>query len=101
MAASVAPRSLSIFGNATFTTDSSTNASVDPSTAAASTQVLRAAHAGTVALARMTASAHGRALGFANQVTGGADQPRARRSRAAPATRMMVHSSSATAPRLR
>jgi hypothetical protein len=55
MAASVVCRSLSIFGRATFTTDSSTNAIVDPSTAATSTQCLRAAQAGTVAAARMAA----------------------------------------------
>src|SRR3974390_3298405 len=39
------------------------NASVEPSTAAVSTQVLRAAHAGTAGAALIDASAHGSGLG--------------------------------------
>src|SRR6516162_9118218 len=65
MAASVVCRSLSILGRATFTTDSSTNAIVDPSTAATSTQVRRAVHAGTLAAARMAAWSQGRIFGLA------------------------------------
>src|SRR6516165_9473970 len=64
MAASVVCRSLSILGNATFTTDSSTNAIDEPSTAATSTQGRRAAHAGTLAAARMAAWSHGRIFGL-------------------------------------
>lgn len=54
-------------GNATLTTDSSTKAIVDPSTAAASTHDLRLAHAGTPGLERITASSHGNAFGLPNQ----------------------------------
>src|SRR5262249_46881386 len=54
----------SIFGSATFTTDSSTNAIVDPSTAATSTQVRRAVHAGTLGEARIAAWSHGRIFGL-------------------------------------
>jgi hypothetical protein len=64
IAASVACRSLSIVGTATLTTDSSTNANVDPNTAVASTHFLRRTHAVTLVPARMTASAQGKALGL-------------------------------------
>ena len=64
MAASGAPRSASMRGSATFTTDSSTNAMVEPSTAALSTQRRRAAHSRAVGLARMAPSPPGSALGL-------------------------------------
>src|SRR6266480_6036342 len=60
IAASVVPRSAWIFGSATLTTDSSTNAMVDPNTAAASTQALsRPGQAHLQRVARMTCAAHG------------------------------------------
>src|SRR3982074_3151052 len=60
IAASVVPRSASIVGSATLTTDSSTNAMVDPSTAAASTQLLsRVGQADVPRVDRMTSAAHG------------------------------------------
>src|ERR1700674_4366896 len=63
IAASVVPRSASIVGSATLTTDSSTNAMVDPNTAAASTQALsRSEQAGGPRGDRMTSAAAGCAL---------------------------------------
>ena len=60
IAASVVPRSAWIVGSATLTTDSSTNAMVDPNTAAASTQVLsRLGQADLPRVDRMTSAAHG------------------------------------------
>src|ERR1700722_20001040 len=50
----------SIFGSATFTTDSSMRDIDDPSTAAASTHSFRAAHAGTDRVARIVTSSQGR-----------------------------------------
>ena len=64
IAASVVRRSLSIFGSATLTTDSSMNASVEPSTATASTQDLTSAQPGTLGLERIATSPHGSALGL-------------------------------------
>src|SRR2546423_14676255 len=60
IAASVVPRSASIVGSATLTTDSSTNAMVDPNTAAASTQGLsRSGQAEPPRMDRMTCAAQG------------------------------------------
>ena len=60
IAASVVWRSASIVGSATLTTDSSTNAMVDPNTAAASTQVLsRLGQAEVPRVERMTSAAQG------------------------------------------
>src|SRR5882672_11113258 len=60
IAASVVPRSASIVGSATLTTDSSTNAMVDPNTAAASTQAWsRLAQAEVPRVDRMTSAAQG------------------------------------------
>ena len=60
IAASVVPRSASIVGSATLTTDSSTNAMVDPNTAAASTQGLsRSGQADLPRVDRMTCAAQG------------------------------------------
>src|SRR3989440_6741937 len=60
IAASVVPRSASIVGSATLTTDSSTNAMVDPNTAAASTQALsRSGQADLPRVDRMTCAAQG------------------------------------------
>src|SRR5437879_10637495 len=60
IAASVVPRSAWIFGSATLTTDSSTNAMVDPSTAAASTQALsRLGQADLARIERMISAAQG------------------------------------------
>src|ERR1700675_3673656 len=60
IAASVVPRSASIVGSATLTTDSSTNAMVDPNTAAASTQALsRLEQADVPRVDRMTSAAQG------------------------------------------
>src|SRR6266852_7010944 len=60
IAASVVPRSASIVGSATLTTDSSTNAMVDPNTAAASTQVLsRLGQEEVPRVDRMTSAAQG------------------------------------------
>src|SRR5438874_4995 len=60
IAASVVPRSASIVGSATLTTDSSTNAMVDPNTAAASTQGLsRSGQADLPRVERMTCAAQG------------------------------------------
>src|SRR3984957_7561323 len=50
----------SIFGSATFTTDSSMRDIDDPSRAAASTHSFRAAHAGTDRVARIVTSSQGR-----------------------------------------
>src|ERR1700751_2376211 len=65
IAASVVCSSLSIFGSATFTTDSSTNASVDPSTAATSTHRCCAAHAGLRGAARIATVSQGNSFGLA------------------------------------
>src|SRR6059058_1277526 len=60
IAASVVPRSASIVGSATLTTDSSTNAMVDPNTAAASTQGLSSSgQADLPRVERMTYAAQG------------------------------------------
>src|SRR2546421_2841432 len=60
IAASVVPRSASIVGSATLTTDSSTNAMVDPNTAAASTQALsRSGQADLPRVERMICAAQG------------------------------------------
>src|ERR1700756_5175352 len=60
IAASVVLRSASMVGSATLTTDSSTNAMVDPNTAAASTQVLsRSGQAEVPRVERMTCAAQG------------------------------------------
>src|SRR5882672_1559533 len=60
IAASVVPRSASIVGSATLTTDSSTNAMVDPNTAAASTQAWsRLAQAEVPRVDRITSAAQG------------------------------------------
>src|SRR6266404_2641720 len=60
IAASVVPRSASIVGSATLTTDSSTNAMVDPNTAAASTQALSClGQAEVPRVDRMTSAAQG------------------------------------------
>src|SRR5882762_5103647 len=60
IAASVVPRSASIVGSATLTTDSSTNAMVDPNTAAASTQAWsRLAQVEVPRVDRMTSAAQG------------------------------------------
>src|SRR2546421_3447165 len=60
IAASVVPRSASIVGSATLTTDSSTNAMVDPNTAAASTHGLsRWGQAEPPRMDRMTCAAQG------------------------------------------
>src|SRR5260370_38759256 len=65
IAASVVPRSASIVGSATLTTDSSTNAMVDPNTAAASTQALsRLGHADVPRVDRMTSAAQGCAFEY-------------------------------------
>src|ERR1700724_4621456 len=60
IAAGVVPRSASIVGSATLTTDSSTNAMVDPNTAAASTQALsRLGQAEAPRVDRMISAAQG------------------------------------------
>src|SRR5580658_1793204 len=60
IAASVVWRSASIFGSATLTTDSSTNAMVDPKTATTSTQVLSRRGQGVRdRVERMTSAAQG------------------------------------------
>src|SRR5580658_9412714 len=61
--ASVVARSISILGRATLTTDSSTNAMVEPSTAAARTQPRsRLAQSEPSGVERMARSSHGRLL---------------------------------------
>lgn len=63
MAESVAPSSDSIFGKATFTTDESMNAMLDPRTHAAKTQFCcRFAQGVALCVERMISSSHGLAL---------------------------------------
>jgi hypothetical protein len=53
----------SIAGSATLTTDLSTNASVEPRTAADSTHARRRAHPGTLGVERIAPAPHGKASG--------------------------------------
>src|SRR5271170_1627659 len=72
IAASVVARSDSILGRATLTTDSSTNAMVEPSTAAARTQPrCGLAQSEPTGVERMTRSSHGRLLRLINRYRSG------------------------------
>jgi acetyl-CoA synthetase len=64
IAGSVVSSAVSILGNATLTTDSSMNAIVEPSTAAARTHALRFAQAADPRVVRSVPSAHGRVVAF-------------------------------------